>query len=247
MKLKLMLLLMLCSSVVYGYEIGVGSGTAFPVSTDTAHVILTNNDKATAGYANDVKQAIVAIEKFLLAEPWFVLSNVGIFTSVPAERLHVVGNQIISGTLCVGTTIPKDTLYVVGTSSITGAVKLGSTLTMNAGNIALGGNTLTTTNATKISNLNADYVDGLHFVSSYTAWIPIPANGIDAIKDFAAGITVGNAFATFQSMPVGTDWTILAYASTTTATSVTIRMIKNSANSTGSVQNILFNWFAVGQ
>jgi len=55
----------------------------------------------------------------------------------------------------------EDAPFTAGDGTFTGNLTISGTTTMN-GDLALGANTLTTTNTTKVANLNADMVDGVH-------------------------------------------------------------------------------------
>ena len=50
---------------------------------------------------------------------------VGIGTSVPQQRLHIVGNGAIEGSLGIGTTSPQSTLHVEGNTTLNGNTGIG--------------------------------------------------------------------------------------------------------------------------
>ncbi len=52
--------------------------------------------------------------------------NVGIATTAPAQKLHVVGNTYISSNLGVGASSPAQKLHVAGNTYITGSVGIGT-------------------------------------------------------------------------------------------------------------------------
>ncbi|HBE83809.1 MAG TPA: hypothetical protein DDW24_13685, partial [Blastocatellia bacterium] len=56
-------------------------------------------------------------------------TNVGIGTTAPTQRLHVVGNSVLTGNLGVGTTSPTSKLHVIGNGLITGNLTVSGTIT----------------------------------------------------------------------------------------------------------------------
>ena len=89
--------------------------------------------------------------------------DVGIATSTPSAKLHVVGNAITTGTLAVGGTGTLTTLGVSGTAAITGDVYLptaGQQVYVNAVNTATDANRTTfvsnTTDTGTLINIKAN-------------------------------------------------------------------------------------------
>ena len=129
-------------------------------------------------------------------------TNVGIGTSAPATRLHVIGNAGIIGNLGVGTTAPATNLHVVGNTGITGNLGVGTTspaekldVSVNSGHVLLGD-----------AGCSAGFI-GLGFGSSLggCANYSMVGNGTDTIVNRPTGGTIAfrEANATQMSIAPG--------------------------------------------
>lgn len=214
------------------------SGKMSIATTNLANVFGVNGNMAIGTYTNNVAPANSLI----------VSGNIGIGNTNPTTPLYVSGNTTIDGTFA-GT-------CVIGNNNISDDITIDSnqrvqtTLFVRASSftstIATGTPPLQVVSTTKVTNLNADYVDGQHFFSSYSASIHVAIGESDCQHDVPTGLTtIDNCWGSLNSLPVGTDWNLFVYKSTTTATSITIRIVKMTGTS-GSANNVNINCVAYG-
>lgn len=58
-------------------------------------------------------------------------NNVGVGTTIPFAKLHVVGNSLVSGSIGIGTTAALSTLHVAGNSFIDGSIGIGTAVALS--------------------------------------------------------------------------------------------------------------------
>jgi hypothetical protein len=198
-------------------ELGAGSGTSYPTGIDTDNTIevnspSTNKTKARAEVPNDLAAAIVAIETELGTSPSGTAADVKTFLQVQHTTTGTHKN------------ITTDTISASG--------QITSTL-------AIGTAPLVITSTTKVTNLNADLLDG-HDLKSQNEPSTVVAR--DASGNFAAGVITaslsGNA-TTSTSATTATTATTATNASGTGTTlyaaEVGLKIIRGVVDSTGAI------------
>jgi hypothetical protein len=102
--------------------------SVFPASLFSITNDPTGNIFSVGGYG-DAGSAAAAKAFSGIGVPLFDITQsgrVGIGTTIPQEKLHVIGNTIITGTVGVGTTSPQEKLDIVGNTLITGNARVTS-------------------------------------------------------------------------------------------------------------------------
>ena len=119
---------------------GKGAGSTNSIGTNNtvigtfADVTANNLTNATAvGYAAQVSQS----NSLVLGG---VGVNVGIGTTAPSQKFHVVGNSLFAGDLTVSGTFSSNILSNPGTANLFGGINAGVANTTGSGNVILGYN-----------------------------------------------------------------------------------------------------------